>query len=157
VIPTQRAYWRDWAHELGWDEATCDRAGEIGSLAVRRGMTPAEAADTVLARVRDSHEVKIGPSGLERILRHPAFPSIAVGIVALMAALALVTARLVKNERVSGDLALAALAGFVIALALQFFAAIYGFAKGGWRLTLIGIALTLGATVLFMSFPNFVR
>jgi hypothetical protein len=142
VTPTagQPAYWEKFARDLGWDEERVLEAGRVGSLAVTRGMTPTEALDVVVARVRDGRDVRVGPSRWELIRRNEGVPALLGGVVAFLAV----------GIGAAGESAGTAYpVYFTAVVAAEVVLVIRGLVHRRWRLSLLGALLTAVAFVLF--------
>lgn len=131
---SEPAYWEAWARDLGWDPEKVSQAGEVGSMAVRRGMRPDQALEVVLARVRDGKNVPIGPGLVTRLTRNEGCLPFVTGVVLFLAVGA-------------GPLRGVVIA-FAFLVAAQIFFVVRGFTPRGWRLSLLGLALTVAAILV---------
>jgi hypothetical protein len=136
----QPAYWEKFARDLGWDEDRVIEAGKVGSLATVKGMTPLEALDVVIARVRDGRDVRIGPSRWELIRRNEGVPALIGGIVVFLA---------VGIGGADDSVATNFPVYFTAAVATEIFLVIRGLLRRRWRLSGLGALLTAAALVVF--------
>ena len=134
--PIEPAYWEGFARDLGWSDDKVREAGEVGSLAVARGMHPNEAMDVVLARVRDGKEVRIGPGPMASFMRNEGVPSLACGVLLFLAA---------GVGRQGESVATVYPLLFSAVLALQFFLFLKGLTRRGWRLAVLGLVFSAAA------------
>jgi hypothetical protein len=137
--PNDPAYWEDFARGLGWDDAKVQAAGEIGSRAVATGMSPPAVMDVVLARVRDGKNVRVGLGPVARFLRNEGLPSLVCGGLAFLAA---GIGR--QGETVAHLFPLT----FSGVLALQVFFFVRGLTRRGWKLAVLGLAMTAAALLV---------
>ena len=138
--PGQPQYWEKFARDLKWDEGKVIEAGRVGSAAVTRGMSPTEAMDVVIARVRDGRDVRIGPGRWELIRRNEGLPAFLGGLVAFAAV----------GIGVAGESAGTAYPlYFSAAVAAEIFLVIRGLAHRRWRLSVLGGLLTIAAVAVF--------
>lgn len=138
------AYWEAFARDSGWNADQVRRAGEVGSLAVTRGMSAQEALDVVVARVRDGRDVRIGPGPWRRLLRNEGLPAFIGGVIAFLGA---------GIGRSGESVATTWTIMYTALLVLETFFIIGGLAKRAWRLSLLGLAMTVAAVVVLLARP----
>ena len=136
------SYWEGWARDLGWETDKVRQAGEVGSLAVARGMSADEALDVVLARVRDGRDVRIGPGPWRRLTRNEGLPAFIGGVILFLA---------VGVGRTGESVATTWSVAFTAVLALELFFIVGGLARRAWRLSLLGLALTVAALAVLLA------
>jgi hypothetical protein len=139
--PAEPGYWEAFARDLGWDAARVVEAGRVGSLAVERGMTPDEALDVVVARVRDGRPVRIGPTPFATLVRNEGVPALAAGILAF---LSVGVGRTGESAASLFPIYFTGLIATAIALAVR------GLVRRRWRLSSLGLLVTAAAFVLFV-------
>ena len=137
-----RSYWEEFARGAGWDADQVRLAGDIGSLAVARGMSAGEALDVVVARVREGRDVRIGPSPWQRLRRNQGLPALVGGVIAFLA---------VGVGRTGESVASTWSVMFVALVTLELFFIVGGIAKKAWKLSLIGLALTLAGLAVLVA------
>jgi hypothetical protein len=139
--PSDPSYWEDWARGLGWDSQRVAEAGRVGSLAIRRRMTPVQAMDVVLARVRDGRDVRIGISPADRAFRDSLESGVIYGFfVAAIGAFRLLSpAPFVWFPIATALLAVAAL-GFALKAA----------SRSNWKLPALTVGLSVAGIALLL-------
>lgn len=147
-MPTyhDRAYWENFARGAGWDADQVRLAGDVGSLAIMRGMSPDEALDVVVARVHEGRAVRIGPSMWQQLRRNQGLPALIGGVIAFLA---------VGIGRAGESVASTWSVMFVALITLELFFIIGGLAKRAWKLSLIGLATTAPAPGVLLAPQRF--
>ena len=138
TAPIESKYWEDWATGMGWTSEQVAEAGRVGSLAVRRRMTPPQATDCVLARVRDGRDVRIGRPLIDQLIMDRAFPSIVIGGIVLVMA----TMPYWNGGFTPG---LFAPVGFLLSTIGGLGVAARGLSATHWRVGVVGLVVNLAA------------
>lgn len=135
-------YWEAFARDLGWEPDKVREAGEVGSLAVARGMSADEAIDVVLARVRDGKDVRVGPGLWRRLTRNEGLPALVGGVLLFLT---------VAVGRTGQSVATTWTIMWTALLALELFFIVAGLTRKAWRLSLLGLAMSVAALVVLLA------